>query len=111
MGLFIFMRKPRGILIFVRPFKLTHGHQQNIAIIAAPCTTQVRVRKSINHRIGIMVAPTTVPTAQARIRTQLHGTKRPRWTGKCMSVPTGSNKRIHALVQRQYLRLGAQHHQ
>jgi len=62
------------------------------------------VRKSINHRVGIMIASATIPTTEARIRTQLYGTKRARWTRKGMSVPPGANKWIHTLMQRLYLR-------
>ena len=69
------------------------GHHQHIAVITNAGTTQMRMRKSINKTIVVMISTTTIPTIiDACIGAKLNHAKGRCRTGKSVSMSARAHK-------------------
>ena len=72
-----------------------NGHHQHITKIAYAGTTQMRMRKSINKTIVVMISATTIPTViDAGIGAQLNHAKGRCRTGESVSMSARAHKWI-----------------
>ena len=55
----------------------------------------MRMAKTINNAVGIMIARAAIPTRQSCIRRQLHHPKRARSAGVGVSMPACTDERVH----------------
>ena len=69
-------------------------HQQHVAIVETARTTQMRLRKTIDSVITIVIAATTIPTILSGVGTWLNHSKWHDGTRIGMAVPIGADKRI-----------------
>ena len=99
LSFFVGMRKSGRIDLVIQR-RLAHSrHEHNIAKIGTARTIEVRMRKSVDYRIRIMVTRTAIPTAvNAGIGRQLHHAKRNCCARKGMAVSASSDKGIHILA-------------
>ena len=72
-----------------------NGHHQHIAVITNAGTTQMRMRKSINKTIVVMISATTIPTViDAGIGAKLNHAKGRCRSGKSVSMSARAHKWI-----------------
>src|ERR1051325_1558960 len=70
-------------------------HQQNIPVVTATRSAQVRVRESINNRIRIMIPAAAIPASvNACIGRELHHSKWHHCAGEGVSVTASTDEGI-----------------
>ena len=84
----------RLIFVLLKIRLADRRHKQNVAIIGNSRAAQMRVRKTVNRRIGIMITRTSVPIINARVGRELHHSERHRRARKCVSVSACADERI-----------------
>ena len=114
-GMGLLAARNESVLVTIAPHACrVHGphsrHQQDISIVTDSRALQVGMTKTIDLLVGDVEAATTVPPLKPRIGTQLHHTEWHRCSGVGVPMPSGTDERIHRLVQRHFLRSAPLHH-
>src|ERR1044072_7112880 len=95
LGHFALVGECGSVAIIAQAFTTSCWHQQDIPIITATRTTEMRMGETIDHRIRVMIPATTIPSFKARIWTQLYhteGNERPR---VCMPMPSRADHWVY----------------
>jgi hypothetical protein len=111
-GHFALMRKTREValvghflLALVGLERTGVGHNKHIAEVGAAGAAKVRVRKTRQQAIRIMVARAPVPPFKYILRAQLHGAKRHIGPDKYVAVAPSTNQRVDVGREPRGLRL------
>ena len=70
------------------------GHHQQIAVVADAGSAQMRVGKTVQGRVRVVVAAAAVPPFQAGVRAQLHHAKRALCAGVGVAVAARTDEQV-----------------
>src|SRR5688500_17839604 len=87
----------------------TNGrHQQDVSVIRDARAAEMRVTEAVDYRVGIVIARTTVPTCESRVRTELDHAERHYRARESVTVTGGADEWVNVtceILLREHLRV------